>query len=748
MKIIGVKALGVMPVYDLAVDHEDHSFIHESRAILHNCGFVIANKPIVSFIPLTRVGGVQVTQFTAPSVEGVGGLKMDFLNIKILAKIQGAMQLIRSRSPDPSVFRDIEIPGRGLVQAHYLIPVPGGGMADVWDLPEDQDVFKDVAEGRVETVFQFGTPSAIQWLEHFNHVKPSGNKAIDSVESMAAFTALDRPGGLDKFVPNPDWQGDPEDPDGQHNMLVEFARRARGATPSPGVLPILDELVPETYGVMTYQEQLQRVYQQLTGCTLIEAEQFRINVSKKFKEKIDAAYPAWMERAGAKVGKDAAEQLWTFMKAWARYGFNKSHAVCYAVIAYACAYLKHHYPLEWWCSVLTHTPKEKIANELWRHCRHVVALPDVQKSQDGWIIEGDSVRAPISLLHGIGEKAHQQLVRYAPYSSIEDFARKIRDHQEATRGPKQKKVKDTDDQYETVMAPGRNALHRGLVHNLIVSGAMDSLFSIQARLSDCTYDPAEPQTPGWAVLAHEPFPVRLSTGECMRLYDAAMGRVFGKAYTKAKRTQYPLLDALGRYQARKAVLPVYGDDLRPVVKSVGLPPFLQLYDGRRMRLSYRKWDRQRRQEVQTEDPVIGGAKLDTLVAADEAPLGGWSCGVVAYVQAAKTFQYPKSTKDKTALKLTLEVEGGRYELVHWPDRDGKLPAHVTDVGAGDIVAALLVRWDQGKEFAVRELRTIRAAPGSMRPAVEEKPEEEAETVSTEGKTDDADTDGEDLSQVS
>ncbi len=1089
MKILKARRLGPMPVYDLAVDHEHHSFVHQSQAILHNCAFVIANKPISSFIPMTRVSGMPVTQFTAPSVEGVGGLKMDFLNIKILAKIQGALRLIRARSPDPSAFKDIEIPGRGLVRAHYLVPVPSGGFADVWDLPEDQEVFADVAEGRVETVFQFGTPGAIQWLEHFNHAKPNGNKAIDSIEAMAAFTALDRPGGLDKFVPNPEWQGDPADPDGQHNMLVEFARRARGAKPSPGVLPILDELVPETYGVMCvaegtpvktdrglvpieevrvgslvqthtgkwrscsdvirqgirpclrlrfttgvevlvtadhrlfthrgwieardlraddlikqewisdeeiadgdeadwvigllladgnlcsttpevacssegfaeavkriadrawgldcvvyrhgtawhcrmrhlkrsgttqnpltawlrehgllgldfankvfparvtramcagffegdgcvvnrrlrvknralasrffeclqamrvassfhedepgvwavsvgdalplrvkeegkaleagytvrpaldfirkrdgeiyynhkrslrpfvtrrayrmlqsryqqlpreepsvwgrllsrrdaglqrvfdlsvevdhsfiagghamhncYQEQLQRVYQQLTGCSLIEAEQFRINVSKKFKEKIDAAQPAWMERAGARLGQEAAEQLWTFMKAWARYGFNKSHAVCYAVIAYACAYLKHHYPLEWWCSVLTHTPKEKIANELWRHCRHVVALPDVQKSHSGWTIEGDSVRAPISLLHGIGEKAHEQLVRYAPYASIEDFARKIKVHQEVTRGPKQRKVKGTEDQYETVVAPGRNALHRGLVHNLIVSGAMDSLFSPAAILRESDFEPVAYPLPRLA--PHVPFPTKLSTIECMRMYDAAMGRVFGKAYTKTKKVQYPALDALGRYQARKAVLPIYGDDLRPLVKAMGMPHYLKLYDGRRMRYAYMKWDRRLREEIETEDPVLGGAKLDTLVAAEDAPLGGWSCAVIAYVQATKIFQYPKATKDKTACKLTLEVEGGRYELVHWPDKDGKLPAHVTEIGAGDIVVALLVRWDQGKEFAIRELRLLRAAPGSMKPAAEEKLVDES--AENEGKaTDDASSD--------
>jgi DNA polymerase III alpha subunit len=100
------------------------------------------------------------------------------------------------------------------VPAHRLVPKEGQ-FYDIWDLPEDQTVLKDISLGQTETVFQFSTPGAIKWLNHFSDRKANGNYGIDSINAMACFTALDRPGPLDVNVVNPDT--------GQsHNMLVEF----------------------------------------------------------------------------------------------------------------------------------------------------------------------------------------------------------------------------------------------------------------------------------------------------------------------------------------------------------------------------------------------------------------------------------------------------------------------------------------------------------------------------------------------
>jgi hypothetical protein len=169
---------------------------------------------------------------------------------------------------------------------------------DIWDLPEDQEVFADVATGKTETVFQFNTPGAVQWLRHFGYQKDSGNYAIDSIEGMAAFTALDRPGPLDAI--GQDTRHRRRDQDLQHARRVRAPRARRQAV--TGHLPRLRPLFPETHGVMVYQEQLQRLYQEVTGCTGAEAEEFRGNVAKKKKEKIIAAYPKFIEGATATLG--------------------------------------------------------------------------------------------------------------------------------------------------------------------------------------------------------------------------------------------------------------------------------------------------------------------------------------------------------------------------------------------------------------------------------------------------------------
>ena len=279
----------------------------------HACGFVIANKPIDSFIPLTTVSDTKCTDFTAESVEAVGGLKMDFLKIGILQDIIECLRLVNERrmiSP-----KDRMIVGR-LVPAHRLIPDPvSNALVDIWDLPECQPVFNEIAEGKTETVFQLGSEGAMQWLPYFNHLKPNGNKVIDSILAIADFNALNRPGPLDILVKDPE-SGI------QHNMLIEYTRRARGLPGSKDVLPILDKLVPETYGTCVYQEQLQKIYQYCTDCTGTEAEEFRTNTAKKKKEKVDAVYPKYMEKATAKLGKENAQALWNFMVTWSRYGFN------------------------------------------------------------------------------------------------------------------------------------------------------------------------------------------------------------------------------------------------------------------------------------------------------------------------------------------------------------------------------------------------------------------------------------------
>lgn len=646
----------------------------------HASAFLIANKPVDSFIPMTTVGGVRVTSFTAGPVEAVGGLKMDFLVINSLRDIQDCINMVQQRyggTPQDMMLNGIK------VRSHELVPDPAGGYAFIWDLPSRRPVFEDIANGKTETVFQFSTGGVKKFLPYFRHSRPDGSPVLDSVQDLAIFTALDRPGPLDYKVLNPDWGGDPEHPDAKHNMLVEYARRARGAKPSPEVAAVLDELAPETKGVIVFQETLQRVYQQVTGCTGTEAEQFRRDVAKKKKESVDKAYPFFMEKATAKLkSHERAQQLWDTMKTFAQYGFNKSHAVCYADIGYACAWLKHFYPLEWWCSVLRNATKDEVNTKFWPYVGHLVLLPDVQLSKVGWTIEGTKLRAPLDLLHGVGEKAHQQLVAGAPYPDLMAFARAIDEQKQSGKTVET----TTDDNGKTVTKTtlGRSAIHRGIVYTLVVAGAMDSLF-----------------------------PAGSSPNDCLDAFDAAMKAVNSgyKPPPKSKR-HYPTLDAVWRYQKRKSILPAYGADLRRYFVGDDRPEFLKLYgegNKRKLYFAWRYYSKKQRAEVDTETPVVGFERLNALQDATELPEGGFQCAVIAYLEDKEGFQYTREGNRLPAMRLTLEVGGGKYECVHWPDRNGELPQTVQSAETGSIVVALLERNKVEYGFSVREIRVLRAA---------------------------------------
>jgi DNA polymerase-3 subunit alpha len=380
----------------------------------HACAYVIANEPIHHFIPLTTISGVRTTQYDAKGVEARGGLKMDFLGLNSLKDIQTCIKLVQERFGG-AIEKDHPIDGKR-VPGFRMVPFQGR-LYDVWDLPVDeqlkgeafervvdwmhevierdteamdlQAVFRDIAEGKTETVFQLNTPSARQWLKQFNYWKneTAQRKAIDSIEAVSAFTALDRPGPLDAEV---------KDASGKaHNMLVEYANRAKGQAPV-GNIPALDAALPETYGVMVYQEQLEAMYRELTGCSASEAEEFRRNVAKKKMDKVKKVYPAFMERASAKIGQEQAQAVFDQMVTFGQYGFNRSHSACYAVIAVACAFLKHHYPVEWWCAVLRNADKKEIGEKFWKHCKEWVDLPDIRFSGPVFEIQNGRIRAPLS----------------------------------------------------------------------------------------------------------------------------------------------------------------------------------------------------------------------------------------------------------------------------------------------------------------------------------------------------------------
>lgn len=614
----------------------------------HASAFVLSSAPISDFIPITTVSGVKVTAFTGPEVEAVGGLKYDWLVVNSILDIQNCITLIQETLG--TKFSDLTIKGRKVPAHRQVIDPVSKQLVDIWELPEDMNVFENISSGKTETTFQLNTHSATQWLKYFNYKRPDGTPGINSIEAMAIFTALDRPGPLDYYVINPDDKT-------KHNIMVEYARRIRGLKGSEDILPIFDKLLPETNSLIVFQEQLQRIYQNLTGCTGAEAEEFRSNIAKKKKEKVDAAYKFFVEKAAKKIGKEGAESVWQGLATFGQYGFNKSHAHSYATISYTCAWLLHHYPLQWWCAVLRNATKDEISETFWPYVSHLVDLPDLNLSKPKWSIIDGRIRAPIDICFGIGETAHKQLCKYAPYTSLQDFCEKIVKHK-------------MDNQVDGKWA--RSAITNGTIATLCNAGIMDGLFDDAFTIADR-----------------------------MDLFNETLKKVTkanGGKFIKSK-VRYTTPDAIGRYQLKKEVLPVYSEDIRghlcecdTIKKQDDKVFFKNTY-----------WDSSEGHDSEELIRIVGLEELRSMDSSFEIPQGGWRCAIVAYVEDQKTFQYKNKGTNKTARKYLIDACGFKTEVVKWPSDF----AQEKQISNGSIVVGIITKNQKARGWSFREIEVIR-----------------------------------------
>lgn len=673
----------------------------------HACAYVIADEPVSNFIPLTSISGIRTTQYTAPWVEDAGGLKMDFLGLNSLKDLSAALKLIQQRH-GPSERHSEDCPVRHGASADCVVGhacdlrvkedrvlkgkrVPGfrlvpfkGEYFDIWDLPEDQAVFNDIAEGKTETVFQLNTNSARQWLRQFNYEKRAGVKAIDSIEAISAFTALDRPGPLDAKVKD-------ELTGREHNMLVEYANRAKGQVPTDPI-KALNDLLPETFGVMVYQEQLEKVYRYVTDCDGIKAAKFRKSVAKKKMDAVLKAYPDFIEKGSQKLGAEDAQKVWEQIVTFGQYGFNKSHSVCYSIIAYACAFLKHYYPVEWWCAVLKNADKKEIVEKFWTHSKHWIDLPDVRYSKDEFEIISDRIRAPLNFINGVGPGAHAELCEGRPYVDVKDFCKKIVAH----------KISGTKPVLDTAGAPvldkkglpkfkaGTSALNRGVVSRLIVSGVMDSLFAPELTT---VLDKLDTYEQAMADATAE------LTGK-----KAKRGKVDGK---------YATLGPLTRYQMQKTILPIYTESLLPIMHRSGVDGIV--FHNNSFFYLPEKADALRDIKMQRglgtdrmveQLPMCGGTELKFYNTEYEIYDGQFvGVAVAAYIVSERRFSYKQGSR--TAVELVLDVDGEQFSFVKWPDRDtGKLvcPEGLT----GSLCIVSMTRWKRDRPFSIDAVTVVQS----------------------------------------
>lgn len=681
----------------------------------HACGYVIANEPISNFIPTMEVSGALVTQPAAAQVESSGGLKMDFLTVNSLNDIQVAIRLIQERhaggqKTEAQVVGGLRVPG------HRLVPTKGGELVDIWDLPEDQAVFREICEGKTESVFQFGTPGAIKWLAHFNRERFQVNgvvhKALDSIEALAAFTALDRPGPLDALVTDKDGR--------EHNMLVEFARRARGEK-AIGGFPILDKLFPETYGILVYQEQVQKAFHEVGGTTAIQANDFRVHVSKKQMKEIIADKAIFMPGAVQRIGAESAEHLWQSMETFGQYAFNKSHAVCYVVIGYACAWLKHHYPLEWWTAVMRHASKDEIETVFWRHAGHLIDLPDVNLSSDRFEIRGERILAPLNMILGMGDTTQEEIVKYLPANGLQNFLEKW-DARRVAEGEKtvtMKRRRGGVVEPVTKIKRARTSLNLGVMSKLIGVGALDSLLPEDVRSQ--------------------------SLAQKIQHYINAEAQVTGDVYKatglpkKKLDPVYSQLTAAQQYQLKKKLLPAFTmpiDDFVPpelIVQDRGAGgrpgyflniPYRDRYEFATIK-ALRYW-----QEYNNKTKWPKGFTINIAL----------PCYIISH--EVKIYHDTKKRAE-----ISIDAEGFRATFVRWPDSetgelqrldtvDGTMKSPMTWASplSGALMILALQKWSPERDFSVVG-GVIVSNPLAMKTKETEEEDEDDGTDDTAAKED-------------
>lgn len=405
---------------------------------VHAAAVVVAPEPIHEIVPVARVTKAKdaaaskwVTQYTMKWVEEAGLVKFDILGLSTLTHIQSCLALIKQH-------RGIDI--------------------DPYDLDwNDQEVFANFTPDNVTSVFQFDTEVAKPFL---SKMRPK------SVSDLAKITALARPGAMDS------------------NQDQVFVARFTGATRVEYPHSALEEVLKETYGVMIYQEDVMAAVQILGGFSAEEADDIRRGMGKKRADLIEDAKQQFIDYAVTHfedITMKRATELWELIETFARYGFNKSHAMAYAMLAYVCQYLKTKYPREWWCSVLQYEDDESRFKRIFAYVSNLdgitVLPPSINLSERKYSIgpNGD-ILTPIDYIKKVGETVLEKIIvnRGEGYTSLEDFCSRKYEMRTAGRDkPIMKSIADKNVALQLIWAGCFNELHPGETHKQLVQRYYD-----------------------------------------------------------------------------------------------------------------------------------------------------------------------------------------------------------------------------------------------------------------------------------
>lgn len=368
----------VKEVVDLALRIEGCS----RHTSVHAAGVVISPKPLYELVPVALSGKNELTsQYTMGDLEKVGMLKMDFLALTTLTIISDCLNTLKQRT---------------------------GTEIDWGQVPlDDAKALALFADGRTEAIFQFESSGMRQICQR---LKPK------ELEDLAALNALYRPGPLDG------------------GMVDDFIARHRGEKKVKYIVPEMTDILSNTYGILVYQEQIMQLAQKLAGYSLGEADMMRRAMGKKKREEM-AIHEEKFVSGSVKNGidKEKAAEIFSLMAQFADYGFNRSHSVAYAYLAYQTAYLKAHYPAYFYASVLSNEAQDtakiyKYSNEL-RSGGLQLLPPDINESGVGFTPLDNAVRFGLSAIKGIGTNSVEAIIKAREekgrFSSLFDFTSRV-----------------------------------------------------------------------------------------------------------------------------------------------------------------------------------------------------------------------------------------------------------------------------------------------------------------------------------
>ena len=345
------------------------------HASTHAAGLVIADRPIVEYLPLYKGSkGELVTQFDMKGVERVGLVKFDFLGLRTLTVIDQAVRFVR-QNHDKSF--DI-----------HTIPL------------NDPETFALLQVANTGGVFQLESDGMRALMVR---LKPT------TFEDIIALVALYRPGPMES------------------GMIDDYVRRKHGEEPVVFFLPQLQGILQETYGIILYQEQVMQIAATVSGFSLAEADILRRAMGKKIAEVMGAQRERFVTGAvDLGTPKDKADSLFTLIEKFAGYGFNKSHSAAYALVAYQTAYLKAHYPLEFLAALLNSeiTQTTSLAKHIMDAREQGLALlpPDINLSHRDFAVEDGRVRYGMAGVKNAGAGAIQELVETRKTGRFETFS--------------------------------------------------------------------------------------------------------------------------------------------------------------------------------------------------------------------------------------------------------------------------------------------------------------------------------------